>query len=386
MPTYFVTGATGFIGRHLLERLLAARGRRSTCSCARARARSSTRSSRGSAASDRIQAVDGRPGRSRCSASPRPTRDGAARQRRPLLPPRRDLRHDRRRGRSNALLNVDGTQHAVDARQRPRRRASSTTPPRSPSPATYQGHFTEDMFDEGQPLPIAVPPDEVRVREARPRAGRRAPGASTGRRSWSATRARARWTRSTARTTSSRRSRRSRHALPEWFPLVGLEVGWTNIVPVDFVAAAMDHIAHEPAARRPGVPPRQPAPAARRRRAQHVRARRPRAADGHARRQADDGHAAEGRPVLRDEAAGAQGRPAHAARRPRHPRRGARAHGARPALRRARHAARARGHRHRGAAARDLRRRSCGTTGSATSTPTCSRTARSRARSTARRS
>jgi thioester reductase-like protein/short-subunit dehydrogenase involved in D-alanine esterification of teichoic acids len=36
-----------------------------------------------------------------------------------------------------------------------------------------------------------------------------------------------------------------RHAVPEWFPLVGLEVGRTNIVPVDYVAAAMDHIAHE---------------------------------------------------------------------------------------------------------------------------------------------
>jgi thioester reductase-like protein/short-subunit dehydrogenase involved in D-alanine esterification of teichoic acids len=36
-----------------------------------------------------------------------------------------------------------------------------------------------------------------------------------------------------------------RHALPEWFPLVGLEVGRTNIVPVDYVAAAMDHIAHK---------------------------------------------------------------------------------------------------------------------------------------------
>ena len=39
---------------------------------------------------------------------------------------------------------------------------------------------------------------------------------------------------------------KARHALPEWFPLVGLEFGYTNIVPVDYVAAAMDHIAHEP--------------------------------------------------------------------------------------------------------------------------------------------
>jgi NAD(P)-dependent dehydrogenase (short-subunit alcohol dehydrogenase family) len=37
-----------------------------------------------------------------------------------------------------------------------------------------------------------------------------------------------------------------RHAVPEWFPLVGLELGYTNIVPVDFVADAMDHIAHQP--------------------------------------------------------------------------------------------------------------------------------------------
>ena len=28
-----------------------------------------------------------------------------------------------------------------------------------------------------------------------------------------------------------------RHTLPEWFPLVSLEWGWTNIVPVDYVAA-----------------------------------------------------------------------------------------------------------------------------------------------------
>jgi NAD(P)-dependent dehydrogenase (short-subunit alcohol dehydrogenase family) len=37
-----------------------------------------------------------------------------------------------------------------------------------------------------------------------------------------------------------------RHWLPEWVPLAGPELGWTNIVPVDFVARAMDHIAHQP--------------------------------------------------------------------------------------------------------------------------------------------
>src|SRR5690606_32353257 len=39
---------------------------------------------------------------------------------------------------------------------------------------------------------------------------------------------------------------KTRHALPEWFPLAAPELGKTNVVPVDFVADAMDHIAHQP--------------------------------------------------------------------------------------------------------------------------------------------
>jgi len=38
----------------------------------------------------------------------------------------------------------------------------------------------------------------------------------------------------------------ARHWLPGWFPLVGPELGYTNIVPVDFVVDALDHIAHQP--------------------------------------------------------------------------------------------------------------------------------------------
>ncbi|MEO0421086.1 MAG: SDR family oxidoreductase [Pseudomonadota bacterium] len=39
---------------------------------------------------------------------------------------------------------------------------------------------------------------------------------------------------------------RMRHMLPAWMPTIGLEGGRINIVPVDFVADAMDHIAHKP--------------------------------------------------------------------------------------------------------------------------------------------
>src|SRR3989304_8062414 len=35
-----------------------------------------------------------------------------------------------------------------------------------------------------------------------------------------------------------------RHSLPAWFPLIGFDGGFINLVPVDFVAAALDHLAH----------------------------------------------------------------------------------------------------------------------------------------------
>jgi NAD(P)-dependent dehydrogenase (short-subunit alcohol dehydrogenase family) len=38
---------------------------------------------------------------------------------------------------------------------------------------------------------------------------------------------------------------RLRRLLPQWMPLVGLDLGKTNIVPVDWVAGALDHIAHQ---------------------------------------------------------------------------------------------------------------------------------------------
>jgi thioester reductase-like protein len=39
---------------------------------------------------------------------------------------------------------------------------------------------------------------------------------------------------------------RLRRVAPSWLPTVGIEGGEINIVPVDYVAAAIDHIAHKP--------------------------------------------------------------------------------------------------------------------------------------------
>ncbi len=40
--------------------------------------------------------------------------------------------------------------------------------------------------------------------------------------------------------------KRMRDTLPAWLPVLGMDLGDTNVVPVDYVAKAMDHIAHQP--------------------------------------------------------------------------------------------------------------------------------------------
>ena len=61
-----------------------------------------------------------------------------------------------------------------------------------------------------------------------------------------------------------------RDRLPAWLPLVGVDLGDTNVVPVDYVAKAMDHLAHLRRPRRRGLPPGQPRAAAGRRHDQLV--------------------------------------------------------------------------------------------------------------------
>ena len=170
---------------------------------------------------------------------------------------------------------------------------------------------------------------------------------------------------------------RIRHALPEWLPLVGLELGETNIVPVDYVAAAMDHIAHQRGLDGQAFHLADPKPQ------RSGDALNTFARAGHApqigrcaidKRVTDvlpKGVAVDGRCSCRRSKDIRRRR----AGRLRHP--GvARAHGADRRVRRARHRSarwRARASRCRRWSATPT---SCGTTGSATSTPTCSRTAR----------
>ena len=76
----------------------------------------------------------------------------------------------------------------------------------------------------------------------------------------------------------------ARRVLPSWLPTVGIEGGEINIVPVDYVAAAIDHIAHKPDLDGQRLPPHRPQPEDRGRGDQPLRQGGRRAADGGAAR------------------------------------------------------------------------------------------------------
>ena len=177
---------------------------------------------------------------------------------------------------------------------------------------------------------------------------------------------------------------RLRHLLPEWVPLVGLDLGYTNIVPVDWVAGALDHIAHEPDLDGRAFHLTDPQP----QRVDEVINEL--AAAAHAPRFAVsvDKRLTEPLPkwplslALRAAAAapGAQARAARA----RHPRGGARAHGAGAARStRAKRGARSTARRWSSRRRCTTTSPACGTTGSARWTPTCATDARCKRRSTA---
>ena len=329
---YFVTGATGFIGRHLVERLLQARGRDPRARARGLARRASTtlieRWTRRRRGADRVKPVIGdlrrAAARRRRGAGRR-----AARQDRPLLPPRRDLRHDRRRRAQRRPLNVGGTRtrsswrSALDA-------GASTTSPRSPSPASTRASSARTCSTRARSCPRPTTarsssPSGSCASEPRCR------GASTARRSSSATRAPARWTRSTGPTTSSRRSSARATCCRSGCRSSGPSSATRTSCRSTASPRAMDHIAHEPGPRRPGVPPHRPAPQRVGRGAQRVRQGRARAAlamriDKRLTDALPKGRSA----MLHAAAAAARGARARCCAEFGHPRGGARAHGAVP--------------------------------------------------------
>ena len=245
---YLVTGATGFIGRRLVERLLANRQGKVYVLV------------RGSSTGrlddliERWQAVAGQSVAKRVQPL-------IGDLRRPLLGVEPESVQELR-GKidhlfhlaaiydmtappeQNTAVNVGGTTHAVELA-----RALDAGHLHHVSSiavaGTYRGTFTEDMFDEGQRLPSPYHRTKFeaeRIVREQPYVPWRVyrPGIVVG----------------DSRTGEMdkidgpyyffKAIQRARQLLPEWTPLVGLDLGDTNVVPVDWVASALEHIAHEP--------------------------------------------------------------------------------------------------------------------------------------------
>ena len=230
---YFVTGATGFIGRHLVEELLKREGTIYVLVREGSRGRLDALVRRWG--EDRVVPVSGD------LSKPALGVEGFGERIDHFfhLAAVYDMEADEE---SSRRANVEGTRNTIDF-------ANSIDLGRFHHTSSiavagkFKGLFREDMFDEGQRLPhhyhATKFESEKLVREhvnAPLRIYR--PGIVIG----------------DSETGEMDKIdgpyyffkliQKLRHALPEWFPLAGPEGKKANLVPVDFVAKAMNHIAH----------------------------------------------------------------------------------------------------------------------------------------------
>ncbi|RJS47064.1 SDR family oxidoreductase [Nocardioides cavernaquae] len=239
--SYFVTGATGFIGRRLVQELL---NNRQGDIFVLTRASSIPRMEvlLDGWGSDRVKLVVGDLAQPALGVDPAWVGDHRGTIRHFFhLAAMYDMTADER---TNEVLNIDGTRHALelatDIDAGCFHQVSSVA-----ASGEFHGRFTEAMFDEGQVLPSPYHrtkfESEKIVREESPIPWRvYRPAIVVG-----------------DSTTGEMDKidgpyyffaliKRIRDSVPGWVPLVGIDLGDTNVVPVDYVAQAMEHLAHLP--------------------------------------------------------------------------------------------------------------------------------------------
>ncbi len=240
---YFVTGATGFIGRFLLARLLEREG--TIYALCRASSLDKLDELRERLGTDdkRVVAVVGdlREPRLGLRADQIETLDGQI-EHLFHLAAIYDLTAD---ADSQRVANVEGTRHAVQLAAAVHashfHQASSIA-----AAGLYQGVFTEDMFDEATDVDnnayYATKHESegvVRRESSVPWRVYR-PGAVVGHSETGEI------DKIDGPYYFFRTIQRLRGVMPSWLRYVGIEGGPINLVPVDYVAQAMDYLAHQP--------------------------------------------------------------------------------------------------------------------------------------------